>query len=142
MGCFCGTGYTVNMRRWRISLVLLMSLWLPLQGVAAVVMPFCKHSLIAGTADLHQAHKASANLDHSAHLGEHDVQLSDDSHGLGKTIASACDDCGHCQLSGACTLPAAELQASFTTVAVVPSSILPALAGVVPHHLKRPPLLA
>jgi hypothetical protein len=130
------------MRRWRISLVLLMSLWLPLQGIAAVVMPFCKHSLIAGTADLHQIHKAAANSDHSAHHGQHHGQPSDDSQGLGKNIASACDDCGHCNLSGACTLPAAELQTSFTAVMAVPYSIQPALAGVVPHHLKRPPLLA
>jgi len=131
------------MNRWRSLLVLLMSLWLPLQGVAAVVMPFCKHSLIAGTADLHQIHKATANSDHSAHHGQqHHGQPSDHNQDLSKNVVSACDDCGHCQLVGACMLPAAELQTSFTAVAAEPYSLLPALAGVTPHHLKRPPLLA
>ena len=32
------------MLRWKTAVVLLMSLWLPLQGMAAVIMPFCDGS--------------------------------------------------------------------------------------------------
>jgi hypothetical protein len=128
------------MLRWKLAVLLLMSLWLPLQGVAAVVMPFCKHSLVAGTEISHAAHETTANGEHSGHHGHHhDGQSSGDG---GKSAASACDDCGHCHLSCASTLPAAELRTSVTAIAAGPYSIQPALAGIVPHHLKRPPLLA
>ena len=41
------TIYTCDMRCSRLMLTVLMILWLPLQGFAAVAMPFCKHALHA-----------------------------------------------------------------------------------------------
>lgn len=130
------------MGRWKTLLVLLMSLWLPLQGVAAVVMPFCQHSLAAGQSSMLEGEHATAHgdmMDHSAHQETTPSQQHDGS----QYLLTACDDCGHCNLSCASTLPSTQLQAvTSVQVAVAPYSILPALAGVVPHRLNRPPLLA
>ena len=129
------------MIRWRALLVLLMSLWLPLQGVAAVVMPFCQHSLAAGQADETPAGHAGAHgdtMDHSAHQAM-SAQQTDSV----QNLLTACDDCGHCNLSCASTLPSAALLAAMPVqVSVAAFPVLPVLAGVVPHRLNRPPLLA
>lgn len=119
-----------------------MSLWLPLQGVAGIVMPFCKHSLAANGAQPTGLHMAGhQNMDtmnrHHAHPGSSLQQ-----HEGTEMLTAACDDCGHCHLSTALTLPAAALHANSVQISVFPRSIVPALAGIIPHPLNRPPLLA
>jgi ABC-type nickel/cobalt efflux system permease component RcnA len=108
-----------------IVLILLM-LWLPLQGVAAAVMPFCKHQ--AGAA----AHQAA---DQHVHHGHH--------HGDEPDTASqsfACDDCGTCHL--ACT-PGVPVSA--TTLGLPRKAELAAFDPSppirhIPEQPKRPPL--
>lgn len=139
-------GYTVPMPRLKTLIVLILSLWLPVQGMAAVVMPFCKHSMVAGESMMHEAHRPpvqGAN-DHHGHSAEHAHAMpsgNDDAAGGGATL-NACDDCGQCALSAASALPVAGLPAATIVATAPPDSFLPALAGIVPHRLNRPPLLA
>ena len=70
----------------RLVLILVM-LWLPLQGMAAVVMPFCK-----------QAH-----LDPSGHAVGHHDQQAEDQHQ--SPAPHACDDCDICHLACAPGVP-------------------------------------
>jgi hypothetical protein len=133
--------YTGRMLRCRTLIVLLMSLWLPLQGVAAIVMPFCKHSLDAGAQTLHAGHTVSHTVADD-HAGSDHTQHAAHAPDPATASLQPCDDCGHCQLSAASTLPAAELPASPPNVAILPASLEPVIAGVVPALLNRPPLLA
>ncbi|HWQ38181.1 MAG TPA: hypothetical protein VNM24_06135 [Burkholderiales bacterium] len=135
------------MCRWKLAVVLLISLWLPVQGMAAVVMPFCKHGLVgepdqgiappASTAHagLHATNgHAAGHADHAAHAAQaganHTAQAS----------LIPCDDCGHCHLSCAFTLPSPGLTgAGFVSVAA-PASAPGILHGTVPLPEHRPPL--
>src|SRR5215216_3783295 len=90
--------YTDHMRS-RLIAAFLMA-WLPLQGWAAVAMPFCKHAMRGKAVVV-------INLDHSAREGHaqyHDptppAQSNSDS-GL------ACNDCGACHLACAPGMPSA-----------------------------------
>lgn len=139
------------MPRWKTLVVLLMSLWLPLQGMAAVTMPFCKHSMTVAGAGAHAveqpfAHGGQTAHDHDAHHaqmthGDHAHMTHGAGHDATQSLA-ACDDCGQCALSGAFTLPATGLQATSLLTSAAPHSIATAFADVVPHRLNRPPLLA
>jgi hypothetical protein len=131
------------MLRWRTLIVLMMSLWLPVQGMAAVVMPFCKYSLVTTEATAQAVKHSSEHDAHAAHRhhGDHG-QATHDNDSSANPFVIACDDCGQCALSAAYTLPTAGFQASSVLIAVPPQSISPALAGIVPHRLNRPPLLA
>lgn len=123
--------------------MLAMSLWLPLQGMAAVTMPFCKHSMTVSRAGAHAVEHPVAHGEQTAH--DHDAHHAQMAHGVGHDATqslAACDDCGQCALSGASTLPAAGFQASSALTAAAPYSIPSAFADVVPHRLNRPPLLA
>jgi ferredoxin len=109
--------YTAPMQRGRSLLAALMILWLPLQGFAAVAMPFCKHgfhasasehmtaqSLVhAGTQHVHRSAQSTSDSHqhHAAHAGTHDQG--------GSSGSLACNDCGACHL--ACS-PAAPTSAS------------------------------
>lgn len=77
-------------------IALLMMLWLPLQGFAAMAMPICPHALgpAAATAPVDHAHM------HHGHVGHHASQApAPEQHSDGD-----CVKCGACHL--ACT-PAA-----------------------------------
>jgi hypothetical protein len=121
----------------RAMTALLMILWLPLQGFAAVAMPFCQHAMqgrTAGTAvaDPHARHAAHQ---HHQPTSAKDAQPPHDSGAL-----FACNDCGVCHL--ACT-PAAPLSVlcmnSDATYAY--SERIPALPPLfIPEQLHRPPL--
>lgn len=137
---------------WKTALVTLLSLWLPLQGLAAVVMPFCQHSFAADPLDRTSVHGRHMNqddmgkdhIDHSGMShGAHHSKPSQQDSGDTRNLMSACDDCGSCNLSCAPTLPSTAMQAvALPLAAGPPYSFLPALAGVIPHRLDRPPLLA
>ncbi|MGH8630799.1 MAG: hypothetical protein ACREU7_08545 [Burkholderiales bacterium] len=131
------------MPRWKLAIVLLMSLWLPAQGMAAVVMPFCKHSLSGSAGALHDA-PASVHDMHPAGHADHEGMAqhgASGDHGPSQSL-SACDDCGHCHLSAACTLPTAGFPDG-TFVSSSAPSFTPSLPhGTAPHPLHRPPLPA
>ena len=97
--------YTKSMQRWQSILTALMILWLPLQGFAAVAMPFCKHGFHASAhatwqppADTETRHVRSgaqgasdSHLHHTLHANAHQHD--------GFTSGLACNDCGMCHLA-------------------------------------------
>src|SRR3982750_2113905 len=83
----------------RASIALLMMFWLPLQGFAAVAMPFCDHvTHRAATADAHAHHSM-----HHAHAGHgmQDHQLPPEG-----SATLDCDNCGACNLACTPVVPA------------------------------------
>lgn len=82
-----------------------MILWLPLQGFAAVAMPFCKHGFHASTSALmvspSLAHagaepvdRRTPNITHQHHAGHARTHHQDSSPG-----GLGCNDCGVCHLA-------------------------------------------
>ena len=122
----------------RRSIVFLLLLWLPLQGVAALTLPFCRHALDAGA---EQASVGPADAEHAHHAHDHGtpaVQSRPDNHQGGLS----CNDCGACQLAcAAVMLPAPVLG----TLAAVPGRLhaAPPLAppAFVPDQPYPPPLI-
>jgi phosphohistidine phosphatase len=127
-----------RMVRWKLALALLMSLSLPLQGLAAIVMPFCKHSLS------HPQPVVQVNLgehaghhDHSSHAGHGDDRHAEDA---SSPLLSACDDCGHCHLSGAFSLPSLAFPDTEVVSFAVPLRSVQVPRGFIPDRLHPPPL--
>jgi hypothetical protein len=129
-------------------LTALMILWLPLQGFAAVAMPFCKHafhapgpasietqaSVDAGAHDSHQGTPApaAAHQHHDGHVGMH--------HHGNSTTGPGCDDCGACNLACSPAVPSSP-QIVEAIGAESFTQISPAFPPVfVPEQRKRPPL--
>ena len=96
----------------RVTLVLLM-LWLPLQGVVAVAMPFCPQSLgLPGIASQPQA-----GHEHHAHATRSSAADSHSDHDPAPTKHSnfSCNGCGVCHLACAPAVP--------TTIALALASV-------------------
>ena len=69
----------------------IVMLWLPLQGYAAVIMPFCQHALgDAGGAPM------SGDQEHQHHDGK---AANGEHHHGHDTKGFACNDCGACHLA-------------------------------------------
>ncbi|MFN0039218.1 MAG: hypothetical protein ACKVP2_06895 [Burkholderiales bacterium] len=85
---------------FRALVSLLMMVWLPFNGYAAVVMPFCQHGGADMIADgsapsgkhAGMTHQGHANAD-AAHGADHSGLADDAGSGL------ACNDCGVCHLA-------------------------------------------
>jgi hypothetical protein len=105
----------------RRSIVFLLMLWLPLQGLAALTMPFCRHALDAGA---EQVTHALTDAEHAHHAHDHRTpadQPPSDDHQSGLS----CNDCGACQLACAAMM--------------LPSPVLGTLAAVAgPLHVAPP----
>ena len=108
-------------------------LWLPVQGFAAIAMPFCKHALghsaVAQTAsDPHEHHQ------HHKHQGE---AADGNLHGSGLM----CDDCGACRL--ACSALVVPVVLILCVPVAQSSFVLPSatpLHSFFPEQPCRPPL--
>lgn len=84
------------MKRLLRNLVLgFLLLWLPVQGIAASGMAFCRHdhSLPAAHASMHDQHGIPSG---------HDCCPQQDSSAT--SPQTLCDDCGYCHLGGAAAL--------------------------------------
>jgi len=137
------------MHSWRTVVTALMLLWLPLQGLAAVAMPFCKHGLKLSapaqtTAEAHvHAHPQHA---HSGELGSSNLHQHHAAHGTHGDYDSssglACNDCGACHLACSPTAPTSRSAAnSVGTQTFTPIS--PTLPPIfIPELDHRPPLAA
>ena len=125
------------LRRLLISVLLL---WLPLQALAAVTMPFCRHTQDArvmqpSQEQAHAAHHVHAQHDHAAPV--HPGADPGAPHG-----AIDCNDCGSCHLACA---PAvlSRIVISEMVLANAGPDPLPCLAPLtfVPDQPNPPPLL-
>jgi hypothetical protein len=85
------------MRRIRIFVVGLLMLWLPLQAIAAVSMPFCAHSatgspaLAPSKAHHHHGEVRPASDPHAGHGDQHTAAAD----------LQPCNNCGACNLASA-----------------------------------------
>lgn len=79
---------------------MLIALWLPLQGYAAVAMPFCSSNARAhagkAVASAHQQDGHSGHMNHDK--VDHDAATGPDS-GHGDADKLACNNCGPCHLA-------------------------------------------
>jgi hypothetical protein len=131
--------YTNAMSLFRRLLLVFLVAWLPLQGWAAVAMPFCKHGLghssgaqTAGSDDERQLQRVHAHHDHDS--GDTPTNAG---HGL------SCNDCGACHLACSSSLVSAAI------VIGVPAVLrnyrlppVPSLYLFYPEQPNRPPLNA
>lgn len=119
-----------------------MALWLPMQGYAAVVMPFCQHSLAGNQS--HAGHEGTAAQPHEGHTHHHAENSgagTPQAH-TGHASGLACNDCGACHL--ACS-PA--IAAAVTLQVRVEASVYEPVPAVTvhlfyPEQPLHPPLTA
>ena len=119
--------------RSRLICVFLL-LWLPLHGWAAVVMPFCPHSLgddMSANAPSHG--HGSGHADHQHSHPEQDRQH-------GSLAGAGCNDCGACHLACAPAVASAAFAVVPVTGSTQPESAPQFLSLFVPELGKPPPL--
>jgi hypothetical protein len=126
------------MRRIRVFVVGLLMLWLPLQAVAAVSMPFCAH---AGSRDA--AHAAVPERHH--HTGSmpgsdgHGQEQSDQHRHPAAGSLQQCNDCGACNLACAPAVPASVVLALAAPATVEPDFLAQSCGLFVPEQPQPPP---
>jgi hypothetical protein len=115
------------MRRWfRLLPLLITALWLPLQAVAAIAMPFCRHA-----AEQAVQLDASAAEQHCPGHGGNDAPPPGSA-----AVDQDCDGCELCHLASAgYMLPATATTESLSPVRDFESR--PVLAS--PSHIPEPP---
>lgn len=114
------------MRRFKIYLLILCALWLPLQAAAAAAMPFCSH---AGEASMQVEAAQSPEPCH-----EHDGAA-----GKSGTSDLACDDCGICHLASAGYIPPTAVTLPLPVAsALVAKQVLASLSRIA-EPLLHPP---
>jgi len=106
-------------------------LWLPLQGYAATMMPFCQH----GKHNHHAAHQMAqaAQIDQDAHTGHHQHTSK---------ASTSCDDCSLCHMCSAIALPlifAAQANIAPDNLYAIPAQA--SFSPFFPEQLQRPPLV-
>jgi hypothetical protein len=132
------------MKSRRTFLALLLMFWLPIQGYAAIAMPFCKHATqgtgvghtSAFTQHVFKHGDATNHAHHGVASAEHELPPGTHHH----SGALDCNDCGACHLACSPALPPVEHELATAQrerfISVSPS--LPPL--FVPEQPKRPPL--
>jgi hypothetical protein len=97
--------------------------WLPVQAIAAIAMPYCRHG------EAQRAPQAAV----AGHCAEHGAAAGAE-HGM------ACDDCGLCHLAGACFMPAVDRTGATLPASQVFSAwVAPAPSSTVPEPPQHPP---
>lgn len=117
------------MRRWiRLLPLLITALWLPLQAVASVAMPFCRHA-----AEQAAGVEAASQEEHCAmHEGAPEPQSTNTT----DPGCQSCDGCELCHLAGAGYMPAT-VAASEPLPAARVFAPRPQFAS--PSHIPEPP---
>lgn len=135
------------MSRWKIFLVVFISLWLPLQGYGAVTMPFCKHGMAAAANAAESGHSgdhsaASTGRGAAAH-GAHAADYSGHSNTAKDSgSALACNNCGACHLACSPLLLSAPAVFAAAEPAVFETKPLESFLSFSPEQLQRPPVSA
>ncbi len=105
-------------------LLLFAALWLPVQTMAAISMPLCRHAL-------EQASASAAHESPAAAMPCHEAGTTDQAaHDAG------CDNCASCQMACAGFMPSAPLKTSL--IAAAHDYLSPALT-VPRSHITEPP---
>ena len=120
-----------------------LALWLPLQGTAAVAMPFCNHTPGAGMQAMLQAHWSHPEGSASSALAKHEHRAAAAHDGRTGSASAhlACNDCGVCHLACAPAAPAAGFVFA-TPVTSAPQPVEVALlAPFEPEQPQPPPLI-
>jgi hypothetical protein len=122
---------------FRRAVVSLLLLWLPLQGLAAVSMPFCRHAVDSsiGLTAQEDAHAGHAHHAHEPYTPAHGSDTSDHAGGM------ACNDCGACHLACAAMMLSEPIASALTVPAAkvsVPSPLAP--PALVLDQPNPPPL--
>ncbi len=138
------------MNRWCSSVIGLMILWLPLQGFAAVAMPFCTHGSHVSLSAQHIGHPLAHTETRHFHglaRGASDSHLYQTVHANtprhdGPPSGLACNDCGMCHLACSPVAPS-WLNAIERMYVECFAQFSPALPPTfVPEQLTPPPLSA
>jgi hypothetical protein len=139
------------MNRWRSILSVLIALWLPLQGYAAVAMPFCQHRMAAasvhpGIAD-HSRHHHDGHSDMTRSHAQGSISQSADAGSqqtavMGETSGLACNNCGVCHLVCAPAIVSIVSVSLLIAGSVLESALADAPQFFYPEQAQRPPLPA
>lgn len=126
------------MKIWRTFVLSVLILWLPVQGFAAVAMPFCQHALgHSGVVQTNGAHS-----DHQHHNHSHDKAPGNPDQSDSLPIGLSCNDCGSCHLACSPVL-ACVVIAVISSCGHIYNPLLPASDSLfIPEQLKPPPLPA
>ncbi|MFN0318501.1 MAG: hypothetical protein ACKVQA_26040 [Burkholderiales bacterium] len=130
---------------FRRLLMVFVVLWLPLQGVVAAVMPFCKHAMTEGKLpgtprtqesdaveqSRHTHHAPGNSMTHSAHT-EHPSEGS-------LLVMLACDNCDACHLACATFVPAQHNTVSYALAHVYRPYFSSYYSLLAPEQLLHPP---
>jgi polyferredoxin len=118
------------MNRWKSFVCILIALWLPLQGYAAVAMPSCQHGDTQG---------AAQPMGHAQHEDGHAGMQ----HGATGTDAAsdlACTNCGTCQLACAPAITGIHSLSLLIAGTVFEAACSAAPIVFFPELPQRPPL--
>ncbi|MDP1956961.1 MAG: hypothetical protein Q8J75_02130 [Rhodocyclaceae bacterium] len=118
------------MRRLNSYMLILIALWLPIQAVAAMAMPYCRH---AGepSAQTEAVHSAAPCHEHAdVAVGAADVSSTGD---LG------CDNCEMCHLASAGYIPSAVANLPLPVASVFVARPMSALRSHIAEPPQQPP---
>lgn len=133
--------YTAPDMRIRFLIAVLMIAWLPLQGWAAVAMPFCQHGHDHGDATSARSadHGHGAQADDAGPTGH----LRDAHTASGKAPGALCSDCGPCHLACASSLASTQISVPLAPMArIYPQVAHRSLVLFYPEQPNPPPLTA
>lgn len=111
------------MRRIQSLLMILISLWLPIQAAAAVTMPFCRHAPEQAVTAAAHCHEQVAQS-----VAPNDLDLD-----LG------CDNCGLCHLASAGFLLAPSDTFSLHAASILVPKLIIASSSHIPEPPQQPP---
>lgn len=124
------------MRRVRGFVVGLLMLWLPLQAIAAVSMPFCLHGGMAGVAQT-SVHGHHHHEDSTPGPGHNERQPSDQHSAAGDL--QQCNNCGACNLACAAAVPVSPPVLAAIAIAAPPYFSADSLGLFIPDQPQPPP---
>lgn len=123
-------------RSTRLLILLITALWLPLQAVAGIVMPFSSLASEQPVPAEAMSHEAPCHGQMTGGTETPPAQAS-----LGHDCDQGCDDCGVCHLASSGYMPATDSRSADLPVTRT-YVVWPVLASLsfIPEPLQHPPL--
>jgi len=120
------------MRRWlRLLPLLITALWLPLQAVAGITMPFCRHAT-------EQAAPAATDAQ-EVHCPEHAGNAGHEAPPASNASGHDCQDCDGCELCHLASAGYMPTPASMMCSVPAASHFVALPQTVFPSHIPEPP---